>query len=77
MTVSTIDDSQRTAARVAGFTCLFGMAIVVFANYGIFTRLLVPGNAAEIARNIVAHERSFRALLACTFGQREEWLRCS
>jgi hypothetical protein len=65
MTFSTIDDSQRTAARVAGFTCLFAMAIVVLANYGIFTRLVVPGNTAETARNIVAHERLFRIAVAC------------
>ena len=32
MTISTIDKSQQTAARVAGFTCLV-TAIVVFANY--------------------------------------------
>ena len=47
MTVSTIDQSQRTAARVAGFACLFAMAIVVYANYGIFTRLVLPGDAAD------------------------------
>ena len=60
MTISTIDDSQRTAARVAGFTCLFTMAIVVFANFRIHERLIVAGNAAETARNIMAHERLFR-----------------
>ena len=65
MTVSTIDDSQRTAARVAGFACLFAMAIVVFANYGIFTRLVVPDNAAETAQNIVAHEQLFRIAVVC------------
>jgi hypothetical protein len=36
MTTSTKDDSQRTAARVAGISCLFTMAIVVFANYSLF-----------------------------------------
>src|SRR5438034_6032167 len=65
MTISTIDDSQRTAARVAGFTCLFTMAIVVFANFRIHERLIVAGNAAETARNIVAHERLFRIGIAC------------
>lgn len=49
MTISTIDESQRKAARVAGFTCLFMMAIVVFANFGIHARLIVAGNAAETA----------------------------
>jgi len=65
MTISTIGDSQRTAARVAGFSCLFGMAIVVFANYGLLNPLVVPGDAAETARNIVAHERQFRIAVTC------------
>ncbi len=41
MTISTIDESQRKAAKVAGFTCLFTMATVVFANFGIHSRLIV------------------------------------
>jgi hypothetical protein len=65
MPFGSIDGSQRTAARVAGFTCLFAMAIVVFANYGIYTRLVVPGDAADTARNIVAHERLFRLAVVC------------
>jgi hypothetical protein len=64
MTISTIDESQRKAARVAGFTCLFTMAIVVFTNFGIHARLIVAGNAAETARNIMAHERLFRIGIA-------------
>jgi hypothetical protein len=65
MTISTIDQSQRTAAKVAGFACLFGMAIVVYSNYGIYEHLIVPGNVAETARNIVAHETLFRLSLVC------------
>jgi len=65
MTISTIDNSQRTAAKVAGFTCLFGMAIVVFANYWLLNPLIVPGNAAETARNIMAHERQLRLTVTC------------
>jgi len=65
MITSTIDESQRKAARVAGFTFLFAMAIVVLANYGISFRLIVPGNAAETARNIMAHETLFRINIAC------------
>lgn len=30
MTTSTIDESQRKAAKVAGFTCLFMMAACIF-----------------------------------------------
>jgi Domain of unknown function (DUF4386) len=65
MTSSTIDDSQRTAAKVAGFAGLFGMAIVVFANYALLNPLVVPGNAAETAWNILAHERLFRLTVTC------------
>jgi hypothetical protein len=65
MTIGRIDESQRKAAKVAGFTCLFTMAIVVFANFGIHARLIVAGNAAETARNIMVHERLFRIGIAC------------
>lgn len=65
MTISAIDQSQRKAARVAGFTFLFAMAIVVFANYGINFRLIVPDNATETARNIMAHETLYRINIAC------------
>jgi hypothetical protein len=65
MTISIIDESQRKAARVAGFTFLFAMAIVVLANYGINFRLIVPGNAVDTARNILAHETLFRINIAC------------
>ena len=65
MTISGIDESQCKAARVAGFTCLFTTATVVFANFGIHERLIVAGNAAETARNIMAHKRLFRISIAC------------
>jgi hypothetical protein len=47
MKLGAIDESQRKAARIAGFTFLLAMAIVVLANYGINFRLIVPGNAVE------------------------------
>src|SRR5713226_861371 len=65
MTTNTIDNSQRTAAKVAGLSCLFTMAIVVFANYALLNPLVVPGNAVETARNIVAHETQFRITVTC------------
>jgi hypothetical protein len=65
MTIGSIDESQRKAARVAGFTCLFTIATVVFASFGIYSHLIVAGNAAETARNIMAHERLFRINIAC------------
>jgi hypothetical protein len=65
MTISPIDNSQRTAAKVAGLAYLFTMAIVVFASYGLLNPLVVPGNVAETARNIVGHEQSFRITVTC------------
>jgi uncharacterized protein DUF4386 len=65
MTHRTIEPAQQTAAKVAGFTCLLGMAIVVFANYALLNPLIVPGDAAETARNIVAHERQLRLTVIC------------
>jgi hypothetical protein len=60
-----IDNSQRTAAKVAGFSLLFSMVIVVFANFALLNPLLVPGNAAETARNIIAHETQLRIAVTC------------
>jgi hypothetical protein len=65
MTITKIDNSQRTAAKVAGFSLLFSMAIVVFANYMLLNPLLVRGNAPETARNIMAHETQFRVTVTC------------
>lgn len=65
MTVPTADASQRSAARVAGIAYLLTFAVVVSANFGIFTRLSVPGDAAGTARNILAHEGLFRLYLTC------------
>jgi hypothetical protein len=63
MTVGPIDDSQRKAAKVAGFAGLFAVAIVVFGNYWLLSPLIVPRNAVETARNIMAHETQFRVAL--------------
>ena len=65
MTITTINKSQRTAAKVAGWSGLLTMAIVVFGNYALLNPLLVPGNAAETARNIIAHETQFRLSIVC------------
>jgi len=65
VTVPAADASQRSAARVAGIAYLLTFAVVVSANFGIFTRLSVPGDAAATARNILAHEGLFRLYLAC------------
>ena len=61
----TIEPAQQTAARVTGFTYLFALAAVVFAQFGIHARLFVEGNAPETARNIMTQERLFRIGIAC------------
>src|SRR6266516_6786280 len=65
MTITKIDNSQRTAAKVAGWTGLLTFAIVVFGNYVLLNPLTVPGNAAATAQNIVAHETQFRLTVVC------------
>jgi len=65
MTIAKIDNSQRTAATVAGWSGLLTFAIVVFGNYVLLNPLTVPGNAAATAQNIVAHETQFRLTVVC------------
>jgi hypothetical protein len=65
MDTFTLDEPQRKASRIAGFAFLFAVAIVVIANYGINFRLIVPGNAVDTARNILAHETLIRINIAC------------
>jgi hypothetical protein len=54
------DNSQRTAAKVAGVSFLLSMVIVVFSNYVLLGPLVVPREAVETARNIAAHPTQFR-----------------
>ena len=65
MRASSIDNSQRTAAKVAGWSGLLTFAIVVFGNFVLLNPLTVPGNAAATAQNIVAHETQFRLTVVC------------
>ena len=65
MTISKIDNSQRTAAKVAGWSGLLTFASVVFGNFVLLNPLTVPGNAAATAQNIVAHETQFRLTVVC------------
>ncbi len=70
MTTTIIDNSQRAAAKVAGVAGLLAFALVVFGNYVLLEPLLVPRNAVDTARNILAHEMQFRLALICfiTYG---------
>jgi hypothetical protein len=65
MTNLAIDNSQRTAARVAGWSGLLTFAIVVFGNFVLLSPLTVPGDAAATAQNIVAHQTQFRITVVC------------
>ena len=65
MTTTKIDNAQRTAAKIAGWSGLFTFAIVVFGNFVLLNPLTVPGNAAATAQNIVAHETQFRLTVVC------------
>jgi Domain of unknown function (DUF4386) len=65
MNISKIDNSQRTAAKVAGWSGLLTFAIVVFGNFVLLNPLTVPGNAVATAQNIVAHETQFRITVVC------------
>src|SRR5437870_12521257 len=65
MAINSIDNSQRTAAKVAGISGLLTFAIVVFGNFVLLGPLVIPRNAADTARNILAHETQFRAALTC------------
>lgn len=70
MTTLAIDKSQRTAAKVAGWSGLLTFAIVVFGNFALLSPLTVPGNAAATAQRIVANETQFRIAVICflTYG---------
>ena len=65
MTTRTIDSSQRIAAKVAGVAGLLAFILVVFGNYVLLDPLIVPRNAADTARNILAHQTQFRVALTC------------
>jgi hypothetical protein len=60
MTAPAVDESQRKAARVVGFSYLLALPPAVFAEFYVRTRLIAFDNAAQTAQNIVAHERLFR-----------------
>jgi len=60
-----MDNSQRTAAKIAGWSGLLTFAIVVFGNYVLLNPLIVSGNAAATAQNIMAHQTQFRITGVC------------
>ena len=65
MTTSKIDNSQRTAAKVAGWSGLITFAIVVFGNYVLLNPLVVSGNVAATAQNFAEHQTQVRVTAVC------------
>jgi len=65
MTIDNIDDTQRTAAKVAGWSGLITFAVVVVGNYVLLNPLFVPADAARTAQNILAHQTQFRIAAVC------------
>jgi len=64
MLISTIDDSQRTAAKVAGIAFLVTNATAMFAEFYVLSRLVVSGDGARTAANIAAAQTLFRLGIA-------------
>jgi uncharacterized protein DUF4386 len=64
MPIVSTSDLQRKAAKIAGLACVLSFATVVAANFGVFQRLTISGDAAGTARNILAHETLFRVGIA-------------
>jgi len=60
MTISTISEAQRKAARIAGLAFPISFVAVVAVNFGIIAPLIVRGDPAQTARNILAQETLFR-----------------
>jgi len=65
MTTGKIDNSQRTAAKVAGWSGLLTFAIVVFGNYVLLNPLIVSGNVAATAQNFAEHQTQVRMTVVC------------
>ena len=64
MAINAINESQRKAAIVVGFSYVFAMITAVFADVCARGSLIVAGDAAETARNIIANEQLWRLGIA-------------
>jgi hypothetical protein len=59
-----MDESQRTAAKAAGFLYLFTIAAANFVEFYMRGRVIVRGDAEQTARNIAASGQLFRLVIA-------------
>ena len=57
--------ATNTIAKVTGFSLLFGITIVMFGQFYVSAKLIVPGNSVETAKNIIAYETQFRIWIVC------------
>ena len=64
MTIGAIDESQRKAATVVGFSYLFALPPAIFAELYVRSHLIAFDNVAQTAQNIMTHERLFRLGIA-------------
>jgi hypothetical protein len=53
------------SGKIIGITLLFGIIIVMVGQFFIATNIIVSGNSAETAKNIVTHETQFRLWIIC------------
>ena len=65
MTKPIADISQRQAAKVAGFGLIISFLPAIFVYMFVFPSLIVPGDAATTANNIMASAGLFRASIIC------------
>jgi uncharacterized protein DUF4386 len=63
--MNTIENSQRVAAKIAGASGVLAVVIVVFGNYALLSPLIISGDAAQTAQNMVAHQTQVRVALTC------------
>ena len=64
MAVTTgIDRTQQNAAKIAGYAGLLSLPFVLLPNFGVIERFITP-DAAQSARNIIAHQLLFRLSIA-------------
>jgi hypothetical protein len=64
MIPATVDMVQRRAAKGVGAAYLCALVPAIFAEFFVSSQLIVYGNAAETAKNIISHERLFRLGIA-------------